>query len=66
LLTSRRRDGAAPHDRPLLHRLDLPIAPDLPWKAGLGLWNSVPGTLAVEATLFVAAVWADRHRVPRP
>jgi hypothetical protein len=39
------------------HRPDLPIAPGLPWKVGLGLWNSVAGTLVVEAILFVTAVW---------
>jgi hypothetical protein len=39
------------------HRPDLPLAPGLPMKFGLGLWNSVPGTLAVESTLFAAAVW---------
>src|SRR4051812_47070463 len=39
------------------HRPDLPIAPGLPLKVGLGLWNSVAGTLAVEATLFLACVW---------
>jgi hypothetical protein len=39
------------------HRPDLPLAPALPMKLGLGLWNSIAGTLAVEATLFAAAVW---------
>ncbi|MFP5245801.1 MAG: metal-dependent hydrolase, partial [Thermoanaerobaculia bacterium] len=36
----------------LTHRPDLPLWPGGP-KAGLGLWNSVPGTIAVEVTLFV-------------
>jgi hypothetical protein len=39
------------------HRPDMPL---VPWSArvvGLGLWNSVPATLAVETTLFAAGVW---------
>jgi hypothetical protein len=26
-------------------------------KVGLGLWNSVPGTVAVEGTMYVLAIW---------
>lgn len=37
------------------HRPDLPLYPGGP-KVGLGLWNSVPGTVAVEGAIFVAAV----------
>jgi hypothetical protein len=37
------------------HRPDLPIWPGGPL-AGLGLWNSVPGTIAVEATLLAAGL----------
>jgi hypothetical protein len=33
------------------HRPDLPLYPGGP-KVGLGLWNSVPGTIAVEVPLF--------------
>jgi hypothetical protein len=39
------------------HRPDMPL---VPWNArvvGLGLWSSVPATLAVETTLFAAGVW---------
>jgi hypothetical protein len=36
----------------VVHRADLPLAPGLPLKVGLGLWNSVVGTLAVEGGLF--------------
>lgn len=36
----------------LTHRPDLPLYPGGP-KFGLGLWNSVAGTLAVEIALFV-------------
>ena len=41
------------------HRPDLPLWPDGP-VAGLGLWNSVPGTIAVEGLLFVSAIAAYR------
>ena len=37
------------------HRPDLPIWPGGPL-AGLGLWNSVPGTIAVEATLLAGGL----------
>lgn len=37
------------------HRPDLPILPNGPY-VGLGLWNSVPATLVVELTLFLAGV----------
>jgi membrane-bound metal-dependent hydrolase YbcI (DUF457 family) len=37
------------------HRPDMPIGIGGP-KVGLGLWNSVPATVAVEATLFGAAI----------
>ena len=39
----------------LVHRPDMPIMPHGPY-VGLGLWNSVPATLAVELTAFAAAV----------
>jgi hypothetical protein len=37
------------------HRPDLPLFPGGPM-AGLGLWNSIPGTLAVEGLLFAGAI----------
>ncbi|MGO9829304.1 MAG: metal-dependent hydrolase [Myxococcaceae bacterium] len=40
----------------LMHRPDLPIWPGGP-KVGLGLWNSVPGTLLAEALAFGVGVW---------
>ena len=40
----------------LVHRPDLPLAPGTDVKIGFGLWNSVPGTLAVELTLFALGV----------
>ena len=40
----------------LTHRPDLPIYPGGP-RAGLGLWNSVPATLAVELAMYAAGAW---------
>jgi len=39
------------------HRPDMPLAPGDSTRLGLGLWNSVPATLAVEGALFAACVW---------
>jgi membrane-bound metal-dependent hydrolase YbcI (DUF457 family) len=38
------------------HRPDMPVYPGSA-KFGLGLWNSIPATLAVEASMYVVAVW---------
>ena len=47
------------------HRADLPLAPGIGFKTGLGLWNSVPATVAVEVTLFLAlALWYERATEP--
>jgi membrane-bound metal-dependent hydrolase YbcI (DUF457 family) len=40
----------------ITHRPDMPLYPNGA-KHGLGLWNSIPGTLAVELLLFGAGVW---------
>ena len=40
----------------VVHRPDLPLYPGGE-KSGLGLWNSVPATLAVEALFFGGGVW---------
>ena len=37
------------------HRPDMPVLPHGPY-VGLGLWNSVPATLAVELTMFAAGL----------
>jgi hypothetical protein len=42
------------------HRPDMPIAPGASPKLGLGLWNSIPATVAVEVTMFAAGVWLYR------
>jgi len=36
----------------VVHRPDLPLVPGGDGRIGLGLWNSVPATLAVELTMF--------------
>lgn len=40
------------------HRPDLPLAPGLAYKTGLGLWNSVTATVGVETALFLGAAWS--------
>src|SRR5258708_21046650 len=40
----------------IVHRPDMPLYPGGP-KFGLGLWNSIPGTLAVEVPMFLAGLW---------
>jgi uncharacterized membrane protein YhaH (DUF805 family) len=40
----------------IVHRPDLPLAPWSELRWGLGLWNSIPATLALEAALFAAAL----------
>ena len=41
----------------ITHRPDLPLTLSGPSRVGLGLWQSVPATLAVELTLFLVCVW---------
>lgn len=40
----------------LSHRPDMPILPHGPY-VGLGLWSSIPATLAVELAMFAAELW---------
>lgn len=40
----------------LTHRPDLPLVPG-GQRYGLGLWNSVPLTIAIESVLFASGVW---------
>lgn len=44
----------------LTHRPDLPLWPGSQ-KFGLGLWNSIPGTIVVEGLLFVLAIEVYRR-----
>jgi hypothetical protein len=39
------------------HKPDLPIAPGIHTVLGLGLWNSIAGTMVVEGSLFMGAVY---------
>jgi hypothetical protein len=48
----------------LMHRPDMPVLPRGPY-LGLSLWNSVPGTLAVEGAVYAAGI-AIYARVTRP
>jgi hypothetical protein len=41
----------------IVHGPDLPLWPGSSIFVGMGLWNSVPGTLAVELAMFGAGVW---------
>jgi hypothetical protein len=38
------------------HKPDMPLLWDNSLKVGLGLWNSVPGSMAVEFALFIAGI----------
>lgn len=40
----------------IVHRPDLPVLPWSPLRVGLGLWNSIPGTLVVELGLYVVGI----------
>ncbi len=48
----------------LSHRPDLPLWPGSATMVGLGLWNSVPATLAVELAMFAAGVWIYVRSAP--
>ena len=39
------------------HVPDMPLAPGVPVKIGLGLWQSVGGTVLIEGAMFVVGVW---------
>jgi hypothetical protein len=41
----------------LTHRPDLPLLPGMDLKVGLGLWNSLIGTIIVELGIFVGGVY---------
>ena len=49
----------------LVHRPDLPIYPGGGLRVGLGLWNSIAGTLLVEGSMFAAALFVYA-RATRP
>ncbi len=41
----------------IVHRPDLPLIPWLETKTGLGLWNSLSGTIIVEGLIFISGVF---------
>lgn len=41
----------------LTHRPDLPLAPGVETRFGLGLWNSLAATLVVEVGIFGVGIW---------
>jgi LexA-binding, inner membrane-associated putative hydrolase len=52
----------------ITHRPDLPLAPFGSTRVGLGLWNSIPATLAVESAIFAIglALYLRTTRARRP
>jgi hypothetical protein len=40
----------------IVHRPDLPLTPGGTARIGLGLWNSIPGTLALEVSMFAVGL----------
>lgn len=46
------------------HGPDLPLAPGVARRVGLGLWNSVPATMTVEILLLGAGVWLYLRATP--
>jgi membrane-bound metal-dependent hydrolase YbcI (DUF457 family) len=49
----------------ITHRPDLPLYPGVRERYGLGLWNSIPGTMFIELAMFGIGVWMYVH-VTRP
>jgi hypothetical protein len=41
----------------ITHRPDMPIVPQSELKLGLGLWNSIPATMAVEFAMYAVGLW---------
>jgi hypothetical protein len=49
----------------LTHRADLQLVPGLDVRTGLGIWNSVVATVALEVTIFLGmALWYERATEP--
>jgi hypothetical protein len=48
----------------IVHRADLPLWPGSAAMAGLGLWNSVPATIAIEGAMFAIGVWIYARSAP--
>jgi hypothetical protein len=45
----------------IVHHPDLPLWPGGEARLGLGLWNSLPGSLGLELAIFGAGVWLYVH-----
>ncbi|GJQ20911.1 MAG: permease [Bacteroidia bacterium] len=45
----------------IVHRPDLPLLPGSDTRVGLGLWNSLAGTLVLEGVLFIGGVFLFRR-----
>lgn len=41
----------------IVHGPDLQIVPGLETRVGMGLWNSIAGTIALEGAMFLAGLW---------
>jgi hypothetical protein len=41
----------------ITHRPDMPIVPQSGFRLGLGLWNSIPGTMLVEFGMYGIGLW---------
>jgi hypothetical protein len=41
----------------ITHRPDMPLYPGAGPRLGLGLWNSIPGTLVIELSMFIIGIW---------
>jgi len=49
----------------ITHRADLQLFPGIDLRTGLGIWNSVVATVAVEVTIFLGmALWYERATEP--
>jgi len=41
----------------ITHRPDMPLTPSNDHRFGLGLWNNIPATVAVEVVIYAVGVW---------
>ena len=41
----------------ITHAPDMPLAPGVSPRFGLGLWNSIAGTLVIEGAMWIAGIW---------
>ena len=48
----------------ITHRADMPLWPGSGTLLGLGLWNSIPATIAIECVMFALGVWIYARSAP--